>query len=538
MSADTALPWWKTGVIYQLYPRSFSDANGDGVGDLPGITARLDYLGETLGVDAVWLSPFFPSPMADFGYDVADYCDVDPLFGDLADFDELVANAHARGLKLIIDYVPNHSSDRHPWFVESRASRDSPKRDWYVWRDPAHDGGPPNNWVSVFGGPAWAWDEHTGQYYLHSFLEQQPDLNWRNPAVKEAMFDALRFWLDRGVDGFRIDVAHFIMKDPLERDNPLRTEPGPLAHKPLGDYDTQVHLYDKGHEDVHRIFREMRTIVDTYPDGRPRVTIGEIHEYDLPTWTSYYGAALDGLHMPFNFGLLKAEWSARSVRASVDALEAALPPGAWPNYVLGNHDETRIASRYGEAGSRLAVMMLLTLRGTPTLYYGDELAIPQADIPADRQQDPWGRRLPGIGRDGCRTPMAWSDEPSAGFTQGDEPWLPLHDDFRRRNVERQLESAASPLNLTRLLLALRKATPALQIGGYRALDQEAEECFVFLRTLDATSVLVALNFGDAERSVGLPGKGRVLLSTHLDRKRGEEVSSLTLRPEEGVVVGM
>ncbi|RMF61789.1 MAG: alpha-amylase, partial [Bacteroidetes bacterium] len=297
------LPWWQTGVIYQIYPRSFKDSNGDGIGDLGGVLEKLDYLSDTLGVDAIWLSPFYPSPMADFGYDVADYTDVDPIFGDLATFDALVAEAHRRGLRVIIDIVPNHTSDRHPWFIASRSSRDNPKRDWYVWRDPAPDGGPPNNWLSVFGGPAWEYDETTGQYYLHSFLKEQPDLNWRNPEVRRAMFDVFRFWLERGVDGFRIDVAHYIMKDPLFRDNPPNPHRGDY-HKDMGEYDTQLHLYDKGHEDVHEVFRELRRLLDDYSRDRPRFAVGEIHIFDWNAWVRYYGDNLDELHMPFNFALL------------------------------------------------------------------------------------------------------------------------------------------------------------------------------------------------------------------------------------------
>ena len=336
---QNSFTWWQTGVVYQIYPRSFLDTSGNGIGDLAGVTDKLDYISDVLGVDAIWLSPFFPSPMADFGYDVSDYTDVNPLFGDLEIFDRLVREAHNRGLKVIIDIVPNHSSDQHAWFLESRSSRDNPKRDWYVWRDAKPDGSPPNNWLSVFGGPAWEWDEHTGQYYLHSFLKEQPDLDWRNPEVKAAMLDVFRFWLERGVDGFRIDVAQRLMKDPLERDNPLNEAGTLYSHKPMGDYDSQVHLYDVTHEDIHGVFKEIRAVLDAYSTERPRYSVGEIHEYDFTRWARYYGENLDELHMPFNFALLNVAWDARAVREVVDALEAALPEGAWPNYVLGNHDE-------------------------------------------------------------------------------------------------------------------------------------------------------------------------------------------------------
>ncbi|RPI20325.1 MAG: alpha-amylase, partial [Actinobacteria bacterium] len=360
-------PWWQTAVIYQIYPRSFADADGDGIGDLPGILSRIDYLAHTLQVDAIWLSPFYPSPQKDYGYDVSDYTDVNPEYGTLDDFERLVAASHERGIRVIIDYVPNHSSDRHPWFVESRSSSDNPKRDWYVWRDPAPDGGPPNNWLSLFGGSAWAWDEATGQYYLHSFLEEQPDLNWRNPAVRAAMHDVLRFWLDRGVDGFRIDVAHFIAKDPEFRDNPPAPpddDQGPFQR--LDEYRAQLHPHDKGHPDVHQYFREIRSVLDDYGD---RYSVGEIHEFDWQTWAGFYGKG-DELHHVFDFSLIHTPWKAPAIRSLIDAQEAAIPDGAWPNHVLGNHDEPRIAFRRGQPAARVAAVLLLTTRGTPTLYYG------------------------------------------------------------------------------------------------------------------------------------------------------------------------
>jgi alpha-glucosidase len=326
----TELLWWQTGVIYQIYPRSFMDTTENGIGDLSGIIEKLDYLSDTLGVDAIWLSPFYPSPMADFGYDVSNYVDVHPLFGDLQTFDELVHQAHRRELQVIIDLVPNHTSDQHPWFAESRASRASPKRDWYVWREARSDGSPPNNWLSVFGGSAWEWDQATRQYYLHSFLKEQPDLNWRNPQVKKAMFEVARFWLERGVDGFRIDVAHFIMKDPDLRDNPSNPDQEAQMHKSLGAYDSQIHLYDKGHPDVHEVYRDFRQLLDDYSHDQPRVSIGEIHIFDWPAWASYYGKNLDEIHMPFNFTLLGVKWQAQAVRSLVDSLESVLTTRAWP----------------------------------------------------------------------------------------------------------------------------------------------------------------------------------------------------------------
>jgi glycosidase len=539
--APSSYLWWQTGVIYQIYPRSFKDTTGNGVGDLRGVIQKMDYLSETLGVDAIWLSPFYPSPMADFGYDVADYTDVDPLFGDLATLDELVDRAHGRDINIIIDLVPNHSSDRHPWFQESRSSRDNPKRDWYIWADPQSDGSPPNNWLSVFGGLAWEWDEATGQYYLHSFLKEQPDLNWRNPEVKEAMFDVVRFWLERGVDGFRVDVAHYVMKDPYLRDNPPAPEGARLIHRPLGDYDSQVHVHDKNHPDVHDVYREFRQILDSYSDERPRMSVGEVHIFDWDEWAAYYGDDLDELHMPFNFALLNVAWEAEEIRRVVDSLEAAIPEGGWPNYVLGNHDESRLASRLGRDGARVAAMLLLTLRGTPTIYYGDEIGMTDVPIPLDRQQDPW--RIEGsmeMGRDPARTPMQWNAAPNAGFSPPTTPelWLPFAADFATVNVERQLAQPSSMLNLYRRLLAYRKATPALQRGSYRGLDDAPEGCFLFTREAEGQRVLVALNFSSQERRLSLPalGGGSIVVSTELDRAGPVDLTNAVLRAEEGVIV--
>ncbi len=526
-------PWWQTAVVYQIYPRSFADSDGDGIGDLAGILERIDYLSDTLGVDAVWLSPFYPSPMADFGYDVSDYCDVDPIFGTLDDFDRLLAAAHERGLRIIIDLVPNHTSDRHPWFLESRSSRDNPKRDWYVWRDPLADGSPPNNWLSAFGGAAWEFDETTGQYYLHSFLKSQPDLNWRNPAVKEAVFDVVRFWLDRGVDGFRLDVAHFIMKDPEFRDNPPAPSFGE-DFKSMGEYDTQLHLYDKGHPDVHRVFRDLRSLLDSYEGDR--FSVGEVHVFDLDEWAKYYGENLDGLHMPFNFTLVWAPWGAERFRHLVDAVDGAVPEGGWPNYVLGNHDERRLVGRYGPKQARVAAMLLLTLRGAPTIYYGEELGLTQVDIPRHQQQDPWALQEPAVeSRDGCRTPMPWDGSPTAGFSPpgSSDPWLPVTDEHRAMSVEAQLAEDGSMLQLYRSLLRLRRSRPELQVGDYRSLDT-AEGVFAYERWGEDGRVLVALNFSDEERVVA-SGSGEVLLSTALDRS-GPINERLILRPHEGVVL--
>lgn len=536
---DRQLLWWQTGVVYQIYPRSFQDSNGDGIGDLSGIIARLDYLCD-LGIDAIWLSPFYPSPMADFGYDVKDYVNVDPIFGTLDDFDRLVVEAHRRGLRIIIDFVPNHTSEQHPWFLESRSSRDNPKRDWYVWRDARPDGSLPNNWLSYFGGSMWEWDETTRQYYLHSFLKEQPDLNWRNPQVEEAVFASIRFWLERDVDGFRLDVAHLIMKDPDLRDNPLNPA-APEDFKSMGDFDRFLHIHDKGHPDVHAVYRRFRKLLDAYSEKRPRYSVGEIHIFDWAEWATYYGA-LDELHMPFNFSLLFVPWNAEDVRKRVDALESCLPPGAWPNYVLGNHDEHRLASRLGREPARLAAMLLLTLRGTPTLYYGDELGMCDVEIPLQKQQDPWGKRVTGLGlgRDPERTPMQWNTRVNAGFCDpGVEPWLPVAEGPLLANVEQESTDPTSFLNLYRSLLRLRRSLPALHCGDYQAVDVAAENVYMFKRWHAQQSVWVVLNFAADDRVVTVgEGRAQICVSTHMDREGSVDLAQVTLRPYEGLVISL
>ena len=526
--------WWQRGIIYQVYPRSFMDDNGDGVGDLRGVTGRLDYL-QWLGVDTVWLSPIYPSPMADFGYDVADYTGIHPLFGTLEDFDQLVAAVHQRDLKVILDLVPNHTSDRHPWFGESRTSRENPKRDWYLWRDPAPDGGPPNNWLSNFGGSAWEFDETTAQYYYHAFLKEQPDLNWRNPEVVQAMHDVLRFWFDRGVDGFRVDVIWQMIKDDQFRDNP----PDP-AYQP-GDYDyaTFQPLYTTDRPEVHGVIAGMRQVFDEYPE---RVMIGEIY-LPLEQLVSYYGTEIPEVHLPYNFQLVTLPWQARAIAAAIETYEALLPPDAWPNWVLGNHDRSRIATRVGVAQARVAAMLLLTLRGTPTLYYGDEIGMHDVPIPPELVQDPFEKNVPGLGhgRDPERTPMQWDGEEGAGFTTG-VPWLPLADDYRTINVAAEGDTSDSLLTFYRQLIALRRAEPALAVGSYRALPATGD-LLVYLREAAERRFLVVLNLGaepDTFANENLVGGGQVTLSTHPDRQ-GEAVAAgvaLDLRPDEGLVIAL
>jgi alpha-glucosidase len=528
---ETDALWWQHGIVYQIYPRSFQDSNGDGIGDLVGIRLRLDYL-RWLGVDAIWISPIYPSPMADFGYDITDYCGVDPIFGTLDDLDLLLADAHARGLKVILDFVPNHTSDRHPWFLESSSSRSSSKRDWYIWRDPGADGGPPNNWLANFGGSGWQYDATTKQYYYHSFLREQPDLNWRNPDVRRAMYDVLRFWLARGVDGFRIDVLWLLIKDDQFRDNP----PNPAWQPGRPGIDRLLQRYSADRPEVHDIVAEMRAVLDAYPQ---RLLIGEVY-LPVERLVAYYGRDMRGAHLPFNFQLIFAAWNAGEIARIVAEYEAAMPKGGTPNWVLGNHDQKRIATRVGAAGARLAVMLLLTLRGTPTIYYGDELGLEDVPISPELVQDGWELNEPGLGlgRDPARTPMPWDSTTNAGFTTG-VPWLPLNPDCATRNVAVQATDAGSILALCRSLMTLRREQPALHAGLYGGARIE-QNVFAFERRHgEETRLMVALNFGSTVQCSALPadaGAGRVLLSTALDRGQDEVSAQIELRPAEGVIL--
>ncbi len=531
--------WWQHAVIYQIYPRSFMDANADGIGDLAGIRQRLDYL-QWLGVDTVWLSPIHPSPMADYGYDVANYVDVDPLFGTLADLDGLVADLHGRGMRLLLDFVPNHTSDRHPWFVESRSSRTNPKRDWYIWRPSTRQeadgslraGGerqPPNNWLSNFGGSAWEWDDTTRQYYYHAFLEEQPDLNWRNPAVEAAMFDVLRFWLARGVDGFRVDVLWHLMKDELFRDNP----PNPEYRPGMSPCRTLLAQFSADRPEIHDLILRIRRVLAEYGE---RLMLGEIY-LPIERLVAYYGPAGPAPHLPFNFQLLQLPWDATTIQAAIDDYERALPPGASPAWVVGNHDKPRVARRLGPAQARVAAMLLLTLRGTPTIYNGDELGMVGVERPPGESLDPKGRNLPGLGRDAERTPMQWDGTANAGFTTG-RPWLPVQPDFGSVNVEVERGDPRSVLSLHRALLQLRRTDRALADGEYVRTAGD-EGLVVFGREFAGQRRTIALNFTDEPRRLVIPGGGvgRVLLSTHLDRVEAVN-GEVRLRPDEGVVVAI
>lgn len=520
--------WWQRGIIYHIYPRSFADHDGDGVGDVRGICSKLDYL-VWLGVDAVWLSPIYPSPMADFGYDVSDYTGVHPLFGTMEDVDALIAQAHARGLRVIFDFVPNHTSDQHPWFLESKASRDNPKRDWYLWHDAKPDGSPPNNWLSVFGGSAWQWDEATGQYYYHAFLKEQPDLNWRNREVREAMYAAMRFWLDKGVDGFRMDVLWHLIKDAQWRDNPANPDYTPNRDVP---YDSLLATFSTDQPEVHEIVREMRALVDEYEE---RLLIGEIY-LPIRRLVTYYGADANGAHLPFNFQLIQLPWDARQIGAAISEYEGALPPKAWPNWVLGNHDQPRIASKVGLAQARVAALLLLTLRGTPTCYYGDEISMRDSVIAPEDYQDPQGKSI-GVSRDPSRTPMQWSPESGAGFTTA-QPWLPISFDHRSRNVERQQKNPNSLLNLYHRLVQLRRSEPALSVGSYTPVVTDCPDLLAYVREAEGTRFLVVLNLGHrpGQLTIDELGSGTVVVASDRERE-GQNVSHrVAMLGDDGVVI--
>jgi len=536
-AAATARPWWQDMVLYEVHLPSLRDGDGDGIGDLHGLIESLDYLAHDLGVTALWTGPFFRSPLLDQGFDIADHCDVEPRFGDLATVDRLLAEARARGLRVIVDYVPNHTSDQHPWFQASRSSREDPKRDWYVWADARPGAELPNNWTSEAGGSVWEYDEPTGQFYLHSHLSEQPDLNWRHPGVRAAMLDVLRFWLDRGVDGFRIDVAHMLMKDPELRDNPPNPHGRNVYDLQHPDFDAQLHVNDRMHPDLHGVLRDMRRVVDAYPGDR--VTIGEIESMGWTDWAAYFGAA-DELHLPFAFKLIETAWEATALRATVAELEAALPDGAWPILALGNHDRPRLATRLGRAQARVAAMLLLTLRGTPTLFYGDELGLVDQPVPLAAQRDAFGFTPGGVSRDPTRMPMPWSDAPNSGFAAPDvaELWLPVCREYATRNVAAQLAQPGSELGLYRSLLRLRVGSPALRAGSWTPYEPVPPEVLAYVRAAGDERKLVALNLTDRPSRVALGTAGTIALATGADRT-GEPVrDALVLAPDEGVIVDL
>ncbi len=523
------LTWWQTAVFYQIYPRSFQDANGDGIGDLQGIIDRLDYLVE-LGIDAIWISPIYPSPMVDFGYDVADYCDVHSMFGDLETFDRLLAAAHDLNLKIILDYVPNHSSDQHPWFLESRSSRDNPRRDWYIWKDAKEDGAPPNNWDANFGGSAWEWDELTQQYYLHSFLPEQPDLNWHNPEVVDAMHNVIRFWLGRGVDGLRVDAIVCLMKDEQYRDNPP-AKPG--GHWASWGHDLEPRYSVLQPETVQKV-RQMRQVIDEYPD---RIHIGETGIPEFSDLIPYYGQPLDGYHIPFNFTLLYAPWDAARIRCLIEEYYAVLPRGGWPNFVFGNHDTHRLATRYGSKNHRSVGMLLLTLWGIPTIYYGDEIGMADVFIPLEQRIDPWGIKKPNtdLGRDPERTPMQWDGTTHAGFTTG-EPWLPVADNYKMVNVAAQSADEHSTLNFYKQLLRLRRELVPLHNGLLAFFNDVPQEVIAYVREAQEQRLLVVINFTGETQKIDFSEiclTSKTVLSSEFNTHEG---TNIILQPHESVLL--
>ncbi|TBR36733.1 MULTISPECIES: alpha-glucosidase family protein [Dyella] len=490
----TDAPWWRGAVIYQIYPRSFLDTNGDGVGDLPGIVEKLDYIA-SLGVDAIWVSPFFKSPMADFGYDIADYRSVDPLFGTLDDFDRLLAKAHGLGLKVMIDQVLSHTSDQHAWFKESRESRENPKADWYVWADARDDGSPPNNWLSLFGGVAWQWEPRRGQYYLHNFLTSQPDLNFHNPDVQRAILDEVKFWLDKGVDGLRLDAINFCFHDKLLRDNPPKPAERRVGRgfSPDNPYAFQYHYFNNTQPENLAFLEDLRALMDRYPDV---TALGEISSEDSLATTAEYTTG-KRLHMGYSFELLTNDYSAGYIRHTVEALEAQMKEG-WPCWAISNHDVERVLSRWGgeHASDPLASMltaMVCSLRGSVCVYQGEELGLGEADVPYEALQDPYGITFwPNFkGRDGCRTPMPWNDQPHAGFSSA-RPWLPVPDAHSVRDVARQERDPASALQGFRRFMQWRHQQPALRFGAIEFLDAP-EPLLVFLREQGKDIVLAAFN---------------------------------------------
>ena len=519
----TDSPWWRGAIIYQIYPRSFLDTDADGIGDLPGIIDGLDYVA-SLGVDAIWVSPFFKSPMADFGYDIADYRDVDPMFGTLADFDRLVAKAHGLGLKVMIDQVLSHTSSEHPWFRESRQSRDNARADWYVWADPRPDGAPPNNWLSIFGGSAWQWEPRREQYYLHNFLASQPDLNFHQPQVPEAMLEHLRFWLDRGVDGFRLDSINFCFHDARLRDNPAKPREERVGRGYSADnpYAYQYHYFNNTQPENLAFLTRLRRLLDRYPDV---AALGEVSSEDsLATMAQYTHD--ERLHMGYSFELLTEEFSAGHIRGIVERLEREMPHG-WPCWAISNHDAVRVRSRWGREGApehfaSQVSALVCSLRGSVCVYQGEELGLPEADVPYESLRDPLGIAFwPNAkGRDGCRTPMPWRDAEHGGFTRG-APWLPVSAGHLALSVERQETRPDSPLNTFRRLMRWRKRHPALVSGGIRFLDA-ASPVLAFVREHRAGSVLAMFNLSPGEVVVALPpAAGRELTGHGLPAGRIE-----------------
>jgi len=523
--------WWQTGIIYEIYLRSFQDSNNDGIGDLKGVVSRLDYL-QWLGINIIWITPFYPSPMKDFGYDVSDYTAVDPLFGTMNDFDELLEEVHKRNMKLVIDFVPNHTSDQHPWFQQSRFSKNNSKRDWYIWKDKNAQDSYPNNWLSVLGGPAWEWDEHTGQYYYHAFLKEQPDLNLENIELRAALANVMRFWLQKGVDGFRIDVMWHLMKDELFRNNP----PNPKYHPSMPECDKFLQIYNCDRPRVHEIIAEFRKVVDEYDD---RLLMGEIY-LPMNKFVQYYGSLNNGAHLPSNFELLFIPWKAEDIGRAIREYESILPDGAWPNWVLGNHDRPRLRGRIDKKQLGNAAILLLTLRGTPIMYYGDEIGIPQVHIEDADAQDPQGKSMPGknLNRDAERTPMQWDQTLNAGFTGG-KSWLPLSDHYEVQNVLVEKNDDQSLLWLYKKLITLRQNTASLMWGTYKLIFANKQIIAYQRKSPNDFTFFVVLNLSDDKAQFHLENfsfTGEIVIHTN-EKLEGIAVKDMfALKANQGCVI--
>lgn len=528
--------WWQTGIIYQIYPRSFQDSNDDGIGDIPGIINRLDYLKE-IGIKAIWMSPFYPSPMKDFGYDISDYKDIHPIFGTMSNFDKLLKEIHKRDLKMIIDLVPNHTSDQHKWFLESRKSKDNPYRDYYIWKYPVKKGKAPNNWLSYFGGSAWEFDKATGQYYLHQFVKEQPDLNYANPKVLKEILGVMDFWLKKGVDGFRVDVICNMWKHQEFPNNPKNPKwDGKIP------FEKYLPKYTVNQPGTHMIIKEMRKVLDKYQD---RVLVGETY---LPyeQLLEYYGDN-DECHLPFNFHLLGVKWKASVIKKKINDYEKTLTQWCWPSYVLGNHDQKRIASKIGsEKQARIANMLLLTLRGTPAVYYGEEIGMKNVKIPKNMIQDPPALLQPEVadivGRDPERTPMQWDDSPNSGFSSEDiQCWLPVAKDYRINNVEVQVKNKDSMLSLFKALTKLRSEYSCLNSGKYKYIPTAQKDIFAYLRHDDKNTILVILNFSSKsfklDLSKNLPlKKAKLILASDISRDHSIDLSALKIKANLGLIL--
>lgn len=534
--------WRDVNAIYQIYPRSFQDTTGDGIGDLNGVIERLPYLkGEpdSLGVDAIWFSPFFPSPMADFGYDVSDYCDIDPMFGTLDDFKNLLAKAHARGLKVMIDYVPNHTSSQHPWFLESKSSRKNDKREYYIWRDAKPDGSPPNNWLSIFGGSAWHWDSTTKQYYLHTFLKEQPDLNWDNPAVRREMQHVLHWWFQMGVDGIRADAVRWISKDEHYRDDPKN--PSFIDGPDADQFGSLLHVHSRFGPHLFTYLREMTDVAEQYPD---RIIIFEDYPDGVfTTRDQYLGfySVNPKVGMPFNFEGIGRDFTAQSYRGFITEYQDFLDPKQHvPVYCFGNHDQPRLVSRVGERQARLVAVLQMTLPGLPVLYYGDELGMKNGFIAPSDEQDPLNRIKPGLGqgRDPERTPMQWDSSPQAGFTRSVHPWLPLTDSMSTRNVAVEQTDPSSFWTLYRWLLQFRNANETVRRGLYKTLETDDDQhLYAFSRTYGEQIIVVVLNFSSRRRSYDLGGRGKVLMASNPAKlPRFTRRNTLRLRAYEAAII--